>query len=170
MKRNFSFLFSFRNLHPVVSTVDPVSCPTDSIEPAIQQVPFAFDLLRLLPLCQQVELLFSTMVQGMVPRVTQWDRRHAMQSDCLDFFWFLEKSRYLISCLADVTKVPPVKLRSSSFGKKETEQRGKTPNDILFEYLTDSIKDLHEREIHLTDTECEELLMLIKQRDRDTSK
>ena len=59
----------FRNLHPRVTSVDPSSSTTDSIEPAIQQVPFAFDLLRLVPLCQQVEVLFSTLVQGNVERI-----------------------------------------------------------------------------------------------------
>ena len=33
-------------------------------ESVVQHVPFAFDLLRLLPKCQQVELLFSTLIQG----------------------------------------------------------------------------------------------------------
>ncbi len=48
-----------------MTLTDPAaSCATDAIEPTIQQVPFAFDLLRLLPLCQQVELQFSTLVQG----------------------------------------------------------------------------------------------------------
>lgn len=51
-----------RNLHPR-GTVD-LSSEKDDVEPVIKQVPFAFDLLRLIPLCQQVELLFSTLIQG----------------------------------------------------------------------------------------------------------
>ncbi len=47
-------------------TSEPQSCGMDDVEQTIQSVPFPFELLRLLPLCQQVELLFSTMVQGKV--------------------------------------------------------------------------------------------------------
>lgn len=43
--------------HPSVeANVDP--------PPRVVQVPFSFDLIRLLPMCQQVELLISTYIQG----------------------------------------------------------------------------------------------------------
>lgn len=45
-----------------------------------------------------------------------------------------------------------------------------TPNDLLFALFLDSLQGLHDREIHLTDFECEHLLNLIKHRDRDISK
>lgn len=35
-----------------------------AIDTSIQHIPFPFDLLRILPKCQQVELLFSTLKQG----------------------------------------------------------------------------------------------------------
>lgn len=37
---------------------------SQDLQPRISQVPFKFDLIRLLPKCQQVELLVSTYVQG----------------------------------------------------------------------------------------------------------
>ena len=71
---------------------------------------------------------------------------------------------------ADVTKLPPVCLHSIIGPEQNTEEATKTPNSLLFKYFLDSIEELHDRIITLNDTECEELVMLIKQRDRDTTK
>lgn len=42
----------------------PISHLLGDDEARIHQVPFSFDLIRLLPMCQQVELLVSTYIQG----------------------------------------------------------------------------------------------------------
>ena len=71
---------------------------------------------------------------------------------------------------ADVTKLPPVCLQSIIAPESNTEEAPKTPNSLLFKYFLDSMEELHDRIITLSDTECEELVMLIKQRERDTTK
>ncbi|XP_047479590.1 KICSTOR complex protein SZT2-like isoform X5 [Penaeus chinensis] len=52
----------------------PLTEASQDLQPRISQVPFTFDLIRLLPKCQQVELLVSTYVQdlftSLIKRVT----------------------------------------------------------------------------------------------------
>ena len=71
---------------------------------------------------------------------------------------------------ADVTKLPPVCLQTTIGPECNTEDATKSPNSLLLKYFLDSIEELHDRKITLNDTECEELVMLIKQRDRDSTK
>ena len=42
-----------------------------------------------------------------------------------------------------------------------------SPNDTLFNLFLESVNDMHNRELHLSDTECEQLVGLIRQRERD---
>ena len=42
-----------------------------------------------------------------------------------------------------------------------------SPNQLLFKLFIDHLKDVHDREIQLTDFECEQLVSLIEQRERD---
>ena len=75
-----------------------------------------------------------------------------------------------MSVILDITKLPPVCLPSSSDVEESMEEAQETPNASLFRYLLESMQELHDQEIHLTDTECEEFIMLVKQRERDTKK
>ena len=42
----------------------PPTFPVHQPDNNIQVIPFPFDLMKLLPKCQQVEILFSTFIQG----------------------------------------------------------------------------------------------------------
>ncbi|XP_022251312.1 KICSTOR complex protein SZT2-like, partial [Limulus polyphemus] len=88
-------------------------------EPTITQVPFSFDLLNLLPKCQQAELLFSTLIQDI-----------------------------------------------NSPDNDDTEEKD-ISNIILFHFLMENLKKIHDREIILGPREIEQLPRKIFERERD---
>ena len=72
---------------------------------------------------------------------------------------------------ADSTKLPPVLVdRATGALATRRDDAAQTPNDLLLRHLLEAVSELHEREVLLTDAECEELLVLIKRRDRDTTR
>ena len=75
----------------------------------------------------------------------------------------------MLFVFSDVTKLPAIYLQDLVVPEENLEELPTTPNALLFKYFLDTMQDLHDREITLSDTECEELVMLIKQRERDTT-
>ncbi|XP_013407252.1 KICSTOR complex protein SZT2 isoform X2 [Lingula anatina] len=100
-------------------------------ESAIHCIPFPFDLMKLLPKCQQVEILFSTFIE---------ESTNFAQNDPM------------------------------SEPGTPTQPQGspaQSPNAILFQLLSEQLKDLHDREVEMNMAECGTFVQLIQKRTRD---
>ncbi|XP_075219216.1 KICSTOR complex protein SZT2-like isoform X2 [Lycorma delicatula] len=113
---------------PPKVTMDPLKSPPNPLEQwpdavaladeRIQQIPFAYNLLNILPKCQQAQLLFSLFIQEIFD---QWETK----------------------CSSDAS------------------------NNLLMEILFENLKELHDRELFLTEDDSKQLMELIIHREKD---
>ena len=60
--------------------------------------------------------------------------------------------------------------QTSTVTSSDGPQPSSTPNCLLFKLFLENLKATHDREVDLQDAECEQLISLIRQRERDTDK
>ncbi|KAJ9595165.1 hypothetical protein L9F63_013523, partial [Diploptera punctata] len=88
-------------------------------EQRIHYIPFAFNLMNILPKCQQAELLYSMLIQDL-----------------------------------------------SSVGTPDSLSLADAPNKLLSELLYEQLKQIHDKELHLTVEDCMGFLQLLHSRER----
>lgn len=112
-------------------------------EDAIHAVPFQFDLIQLLPKCQQVELFFLTFGTGTAPVTDQAVQTCRVTLSCFFFFEALQ---------------PEEQLPSASG----------LPNELLLSLLHHSLEhELNDREIPLAYSDHGAFMLHILERERD---
>ncbi|MGH0160650.1 UNVERIFIED_CONTAM: hypothetical protein FKN15_046870 [Acipenser sinensis] len=128
----------------------------------IHTVPFQFDLMKLLPKCQQIEIFFLTFSRG--------DYIHS--SDCIHTVPFqFDLMKLLAKCQQiEIFFLTFSRVEEEEEVEEEEASQGSSclPNELLLNLFHGCLQqDLNDREIPLADSDHAAFMQQILQRDRD---